>query len=69
MTMKGKYSESVQDIKVTRVTQLKTFRKEDSRAAAERGRDSGTSVFEVKGILRGIEETDKLLTGVSGDLV
>lgn len=55
MTTKDQCFESIEDIKVATTVQLKTFKKEDSRAAPERDRDDGMSVLKVRGrVLRRI---------------
>ncbi|XP_005376045.1 PREDICTED: uncharacterized protein LOC102022049 [Chinchilla lanigera] len=45
MTARGKDFVSIEDIEAARTAQLKTLRKEDSRAAAGRGRDHGITAL------------------------
>lgn len=52
MIIKGKCLELIQDIQAARNGQLKTFRKEDSRAAAVSGKDHGIRVFKVRVLWR-----------------
>lgn len=60
-TKKETHFESIQGIEAAMTAQIKTLRKQGSRAATENGKDDGMRVFEVRRILRGSHGNVSLL--------